>query len=133
MASTSNHKREKGRLKRETTRLTRALQTEHINTYKLFSTLMMVLAQKGGEVTVTKGTAEQVFGSMNRLSYVVEQSANENEFVIRQVTKEDSHVDTIVDTHENIGYHDTTAVVDPTPEQERVPEPLSPHRYGGSE
>jgi hypothetical protein len=37
-----------------------------------FATLMAVLAQKGGEVVVTRGTMEQVLDNLPNLSYAVE-------------------------------------------------------------
>ena len=93
MAQASPIKRQMKRIKRSNNMLKRELQRNTLANYKLFSTFMMVLAQKGGEVTVTKGTAEQVLASMARLSYVVEPGLDSNEFIIRQVTKE---VDTSV-------------------------------------
>jgi len=111
MAQASRNKRKQQRDKRNATTLRRALQRETMNHYKLFSTFMMVLAQKGGEVTITKGTAEQVLAELSRLAYVVEPGATENEFIIRQTLKEDTHVS-----------NDDSAevVADPPPELERV-------------
>ena len=109
MARTSRNQRKKQRTKRNNSVLKREVKQSALASYKLFSTFMMVLAQKGGEVTITKGTAEQVWAELSRLAYVVEPGATENEFIIRQTLKEDtsSTTENIPSQGENIGYHDT--------------------------
>jgi len=117
MTQASHNQRKKQRTKRINEVLRRELQRTVLSNYKLFSTFMMVLAQKGGEVTITKGTAEQVLASMDRLAYVVEPGATDNEFIIRQTLKEDTYV-SIDDSAE--------IVADPTPESERVLSAVQP-------
>jgi hypothetical protein len=51
-------------------------------------TLYAVLAQQGGEVTLSKGTVEQTTGNLRNLSYTVDKSSTaEGEFIVRLVTK----------------------------------------------
>lgn len=52
---------------------------------KLQGVLMTVLAQAGGEVTVTKGTIDQVEAKMSRLGWTVVAGEKENEFIVRMV------------------------------------------------
>lgn len=49
----------------------------------VFMALLAVLAQKGGEVVVTKGTAQQVAANIRNLSYVLEAGETEAEFKVR--------------------------------------------------
>lgn len=48
--------------------------------------LMVVLAQAGGEVTVTQGTMAQIFENMGKLDFEFKSSDLPNEFKIRLVT-----------------------------------------------
>ena len=140
MAKLSPAKRKLKQTRRTNNQLKRALHQESVTNYKLYSTLMMVLAQKGGEVTVTRGTAQQVIEGMGRLSYVVEAGANESEFVIRQILKEDtsSTIEDIPSQGENIGYYDSNdasaeAIVDTTSESSSVLITVQPDSDGSGE
>jgi hypothetical protein len=50
---------------------------------KLFALFLTVLAQKGGEVTITQGTIDQVGERLMGLGYVVVPGKNEKEFIVR--------------------------------------------------
>ena len=54
---------------------------------KTFTVLLTVLAQQGGEITVTKGTMDQVAGELMGLTYAAEKGKVENEYVVRVITK----------------------------------------------
>lgn len=53
-----------------------------------FAILMAVLGQSGGEVTVTKGTIDQVGVNLPRLGYVVVPGKVENEVIVRMTEQE---------------------------------------------
>src|SRR5258707_603370 len=55
---------------------------------EVFAIFLAVLAQSGGEVTVTKGTLEQVGQNLVRLGYTVVPGKDENEFVVRMLEGE---------------------------------------------
>ena len=52
---------------------------------KTFTVLLTVLAQSGGEVTITKGTMEQVAAQILRTTYEIQPGKEPNEFVVRLV------------------------------------------------
>ncbi len=53
-----------------------------------FALLMAVLSQSGGEVTITKGTIDQVGENLPRLGYALVKGAAENEVIVRIVEQE---------------------------------------------
>jgi hypothetical protein len=57
----------------------------------LHATLIAVLAQKGGEVTITAGTVEQVNGT--KLGFSMTPGPGEGEMTLRVVTEEDAEND----------------------------------------
>jgi len=74
---------------------------------KTFAILLTVLAQKGGEVTVTKGTIDQVGANLARLSYQIVTSEVPGEHIIRLVEGKDDGVP-------------QTGETDPAPAQEET-------------
>jgi hypothetical protein len=56
---------------------------------KTFVVLLTVLAQNGGEVTITKGTSDQVVADLARLTWAIEPGKEANEYVVRVVTGTD--------------------------------------------
>ena len=86
MPTASRNERKKRRMKRTNSLLRRALQQEAIQRYKTHAMLMAVLAQKGGEVTITAGTMQQVSQNIQRLSYKVALvEDNPSEFIVSMV------------------------------------------------
>lgn len=83
MLSASRNANRKRRQRRNITLLTRGLRAEALDKTKALIHLMSVLAQKGGEVTVTKGTIDQVIHDLKKLSYSVDKSEADNEFIFR--------------------------------------------------
>ena len=83
MPSASRNANRKRRQRRNITLLTRGLRAEALDKTKALIHLMSVLAQKGGEVTVTKGTIDQVIHDLKKLSYSVDKGEAENEFIFR--------------------------------------------------
>lgn len=65
--------------------LRRQAKTSVIAGYRAYMTLLAVLAQKGGDVTVTQGTINQVNANYANLSYVVVPGETEGEFIVRMV------------------------------------------------
>jgi hypothetical protein len=63
----------------------RAAKGSRKDALKYFSLLMTVLAQKGGEIVVTKGTIEQVEKSLPRLSFEIVKNGEAGEFTLRMV------------------------------------------------
>lgn len=64
-----------------------AMRVEHNNA---FLVLLTVLAQKGGEVTITQGTIDQVSENFRRLGFSVQPSPDHaGEFVVRMVETDD--------------------------------------------
>lgn len=74
-------RRTAGRLKQQ------LVQRTH-ERYKTHVMLLAVLAQKGGEVTITQGTLSQVMAGIASLSYTVTPSEIAGESTVRLVTKE---------------------------------------------
>jgi len=66
---------------------------EHAKTAELL--VMEMLAQAGGEVTLTKGTIEQVVQNLPLLDFTIGPGVNENEIVVKLTTRSD-----IVEVHE---------------------------------
>jgi hypothetical protein len=75
---------------------------------KTFVVLLTVLAQSGGEVTITKGTSDQVVADLARLTWAIEPGKEANEYVVRVVT--DADVATVPET--------PAVEADPEPPQE---------------
>jgi hypothetical protein len=70
--------------RRRNNELRRQLRRIATSGQQAYATLLAVLAQKGGEVTVTKGTIDQVTENYKRLGFVVENSKeHDNEFIVR--------------------------------------------------
>lgn len=68
---------------------TRALRKSYLYSIgegaKQYSLLLALLAQAGGELTVTAGTLEQVGQNLQDLSYVMVPGKESNEFIVRMV------------------------------------------------
>jgi len=86
MANVSRALRHKRHLRRHANQMLRAAKGSRKDALKYFSLLMTVLAQKGGEIVVTKGTIEQVEAKLTRLSFeIVKDKYVPEEFTIRLV------------------------------------------------
>ena len=72
MPTISRAKRHKARLRRSASLLKRALRESAFSSNKNFSTLAIVLAQLGGELTVTQETIQSVVAKINSVQYAVE-------------------------------------------------------------
>jgi len=130
MMRASRNQRKKQRTKRNMTSLRRQLQGVTGEAQKAYVTLLAVLAQKGGEVTITKGTIQQVMENVSHLGYSASPiEGSETDVVVRLVVhtpattnesepalpfEEDDYAPDDVDG--NIA----EVVADPTPEPERV-------------
>lgn len=88
MAKLSRNARGKARVRRNLSlmgREYRKLQAAHFNTHL---TLLMVLAQSGGELTVTQGTMQQTVEQIKTLNWQSGPGVTPNEFVVRLVVNE---------------------------------------------
>lgn len=83
MPTASRAERRKRRIKRNNTLLKASLKRESIDRFKTHSLLMAVLAQKGGEATVTEGTLKQVVDNIRNLGYTVIKGEKDGEFIVR--------------------------------------------------
>ena len=90
MPSASREVRRKRRLKRTNSLLRRELQKETLARLNGRMTLLAVLAQKGSEVTITKGTIDQVVEQLNNLTYEIVAGETDGEYVIKLVTLTES-------------------------------------------
>ncbi len=88
--SASRNANRKRRIRRNITLLRRAGYAEAVAKQKALIHLMAVLAQSGGEVTVTKGTIDQIMADLSKMSYSVDKGTVENELVFRLVVAEDT-------------------------------------------
>ncbi len=93
MAQDSRSIRRKRRIRRNVSTLARRLGTQHTTIEQLQSelgraqmTLLMVLAQKGGEVTISKGTLDQVTAGIQTMGWQVVPGTVPSEFIVRLVT-----------------------------------------------
>ncbi len=94
-ASTSKHTRKVRRINADLRRQVRRMS--HLGR-SAYATLLAVLAQHGGEVTITQGTLEQVNENFRNLSFAVSQKKDiPNEFTVRMVVEEEA---TAVETPE---------------------------------
>lgn len=85
-ARTSKHTRKVRRANADLRRQVRRMSRLGRSAY---ATLLAVLAQHSGEITVTQGTLDQVGAAFDRLSFVVEKKADTpNEFVVKIVETE---------------------------------------------
>ena len=82
MPTTSRNANHKRRQRRTISLLTRQARQLLADLQKTHLTLLGVLAQSGGEVTVTKGTLAQV---TRQMSWQMVPGANEHEFIVRVV------------------------------------------------
>lgn len=114
MARDSRNVRRKRRTRRNLSLARRQVSTLTQDYFKTFSTLLAVLAQAGGEVTVTKGTATQVLDNLRTLGWNTVAGATSDEFIVRLV--------------EGVGPDTPAEPVEPTvvPLDTPVPESLVP-------
>lgn len=89
MAKLSRNARHKAKTKRTLSQTRKQLRAMNRAYFNAMSTLLMVLAQKGGEVTVTQGTMQQTIQNLQRLSWRADPSPTDvNEFVVRLIEEE---------------------------------------------
>jgi hypothetical protein len=98
MPSASRNANRKRRIRRNMTLLKRAGYAEAVAKTKALVHLFAVLAQSGGEVTLTKGTIDQVVADMTKLSYSLDKAPIDGEFIMRLVVMEDKTPSTIEDS-----------------------------------
>lgn len=82
-------------LRREANNLRRQLRRTATSGKQTYATLLAVLAQSGGEVTITQGTIDQVGQNFDQLGFVVvKKDEPANEYVVRLVEgQEETHVE----------------------------------------
>jgi glucokinase len=85
MANVSRGLKHKRKLRRQANLMLRAARASRKDSLKYFSLFMTVLAQRGGEMVVTKGTIDQVEEKLGRLSFEIVKSENGMEFTLRLV------------------------------------------------
>jgi hypothetical protein len=73
MPTISRAKRQKARLKRSRSLLARGLRETAFAANRNFSTVMMLLAQAGGEVTIKASTVQSVVANIAKIQYAVQQ------------------------------------------------------------
>lgn len=94
MASESRNARKKRRVKLNLSRARRALQQQTEARVQAHATLLMVLSQAGGEVTVSQATMQTVLQGMQMLNWVTEAKTDSEgntvagEFIVRVITQE---------------------------------------------
>src|SRR2546426_2046167 len=88
MPQDSRRKRYARKLRRSRTLAIRSLKESRIAGFNAHTTLLSVLAQQGGEVTVTLGTFQQVIQDVQKLNWVNAPGANGGEFIVRLVSEE---------------------------------------------
>ncbi len=104
MASASRNERRKRRVKRSNSLLKRALkayekafQLENAQKQNVILMMAAVLAQNGGEITITQGTLNQVIENVATLGFQMEPSAVDGEFLVKLVTQEVGDGGNVVD------------------------------------
>ena len=85
MPTASRNERRKRRQRRTISLLTRQSNRLQEQFQKTHFTLLGVLAQSGGEVTVTKGTLQQVLDRLKFLNWQTIAGKEENEYVVRVI------------------------------------------------
>lgn len=94
MASESRNTRKKARTRRNLSQARRALQEQTQARVQAHATLLMVLSQAGGEVTVSQATMQTVLQGLKLLNWVTEAKTDgagniiQGEFIVRVVTQE---------------------------------------------
>lgn len=69
MARDSRNVRRKRRVKANLTSVRKQARTLNAAYWQAHSTLLMILQQRGGQVTVTQGTMQQVLGNLRELTW----------------------------------------------------------------
>lgn len=94
MASESRNSRKKRRVKLNLSRARRSLQQQTEALVRAHTTLLMVLSQAGGEVTISQGTMQTVLQGIRLLNWETLPSKDKDdniipgEFLVRVVTQE---------------------------------------------
>lgn len=78
----SSHARFTRRLRRTNKAMKRTLKSVATGGKQAYSTLLAVLAQKGGEVVITQGTIDQVTANYADLGFRVEKGDQPNEYKV---------------------------------------------------
>lgn len=94
MAAQSRNQRHKARQRRNISLLTRELKQARSAHFNAHLTVLMLLAQQGGEATVVQGTMQQVVQSVQELNWESVLGKVPNEFIIRIITKEEASAET---------------------------------------
>lgn len=88
MPKASRNERRKRQVKRTNSLLKRQLKTVGLEGFKNYIMLCAILAQKGGEITVTAGTPQQAQQDITKLGYTVTPSEVVGELLVRLVVNE---------------------------------------------
>lgn len=86
MPKASRNERRKRQVKRTNSLLKRQLRGLSAEANKAYLALITILAQKGGEITVTRGTMQQAANDLLTLGFSVGPGVDEQELIIRLVT-----------------------------------------------
>ena len=90
MSTTSRNQRRKSRITRTNSLLKRALRTEQQQRAHALMILFAVLAQKGGEAIITKGTLDQAVQNARHLAYELHPGSDVDELIVRLVPTDQS-------------------------------------------
>lgn len=104
MPTASRNERRKRRLKRNNSLLRRDLGKSQRSMNLGLSTLFMVLAQQGGEITLSKGTVKSVTNDLAKLAYSIDKGAEEGEFVVRLIVQ--TEMPTVTDNSQQLAHDD---------------------------
>lgn len=88
MAKLSRNARKKARVRRNLSMANRSLKQLQQAYYNTQLTLLMVLAQNGGEIAVTQGTMQQVIPNIKNITWQNFPGANDKEFIVRLLVQE---------------------------------------------
>ena len=133
MPTASRNLRRKRRIKRTNSLLKRQLRGLSQEAHKSYVFLMAILAQHGGEVTITKGTLVQSQENVTKLGYqVAPDPADDTNLIVRLVVleqpapQESDAVDTeLENAHAGLDDDGSPAVAaDPAPESGSVLNPV---------
>ncbi len=104
-ANGSNKAKHLRRAKRKNTLLLRTLKERHSQWFTTMTTLLAVLAQHGGEVTITQGTAQQAVEGFvkGEVGFDTVAGKIEGEFVVRLVSRVKKAPEVIQTDSEGVG------------------------------
>lgn len=93
MPTLSRNRRLKARTKRTNSLLKRSLKQAAFQANRNFSTVLMLLMQAGGEVTVSPGIVQNVLQSLGKAQFVIEPSTTEEGAAVIKVVAQEPVLD----------------------------------------